>query len=151
CLPLGVRHHEHVQPGIDRLRAIQHRSPLDKTMAVPVSNNEAVKTHLVFQHFCQQILVAMHAFTMPAVKRRHNSLNTCFYRTHITSSVNITQYSFVILVIAAIYTVHCAAITQEMSRRGNHMILIENLFCRSLTLEPYHHLTRVGTDNFGIF
>ena len=53
-LPLR-RHHEHVDAGVDRLRALVLRAALHFVDAVPVADDDAVEAHALLQHVREQV------------------------------------------------------------------------------------------------
>ncbi len=62
----AVRGHQHVDTGIDRVRAAESRTARHLTVPVPVSDHEAVEPHSPFEHVSQQPTVAVHLHSLPA-------------------------------------------------------------------------------------
>ena len=54
----AVRHHEHVEAGVERLRAVVVGATRHLTVAVPVAHREAVGVHALLEHVGHQALVA---------------------------------------------------------------------------------------------
>ena len=62
----AVRRHIHVEAGINCCGAVFICTPLNFSMAIPVANDETVKSHSPLQHIGQQIFVPMERLTAPA-------------------------------------------------------------------------------------
>src|SRR3546814_14970381 len=60
--------HIHVEPGVDRLRAVGDAASRDLAVAVPIADDEALEPHLALERVGQQSLVAVGLASVPARK-----------------------------------------------------------------------------------
>src|SRR5678809_652573 len=74
ALPV-IRHHEDVDAGIHRLRALVLRAALHFVDAVPVADDEAVEARGLLQHVGDQVRRAVDLPSIPGVVRRHDRLH----------------------------------------------------------------------------
>ena len=113
------RHHQNIDAGVKGRSTVLVAAARQLAMTIPVADHNAIKPQPVFQYVSQQILVAVHFLTLPAVKGRHNSLHTGFNSTEITLRMQPHQFGFTEAVIALIFACVCAAITQIMFSGGD--------------------------------
>ncbi len=67
-----LRRVEDVEPRLESLGAIGIGAARNLAMRVPVTHDEAVKSHLALQHVCHQRLVGMHLHTVPRIVGCHD-------------------------------------------------------------------------------
>src|SRR3546814_4168828 len=83
----SVGRHEHVEPGVDRLRAVGDATPRDLPMAVPVADDEALEPHFFLERVGEQPLVAVMLDPLPAREARHHGQRDGVDRRGITPGV----------------------------------------------------------------
>src|SRR2546427_2117492 len=86
-----VGNHEHVDTGIERLRAAKIRAAGNLSMPVPVADDEAVESHSPFEHVCEEFPIAVHLAALPTALRNHDGLDAGFDRVDVTARMNIAK------------------------------------------------------------
>ena len=71
-----LRHHEDVEACVDRFWAVLIGTARDTAMAVPITNDQAVKAHFDFEQFGEIRLTAVHLLAIDAAERGHDRLRT---------------------------------------------------------------------------
>ena len=84
-------HHQHIDTGVNCLRATLVGTTLNLPYTIPVTNNKTIKIHLLFKHICQQLLMTMQLLSIPTIKRGHHRLHIGFKRGYIALTMLIEE------------------------------------------------------------
>ena len=120
-------------------------------MTVPVTHQQAVKTHLILQCPGQQLPASVHLDTIHATKRNHNGLHTGIKSRHVTLCMNINDFFFAGNSVALVLPVQCSTIAKKMLGCRQHVSGAEKVFCSDFTLNTLYHLSRVFAHDDRVF
>ena len=134
----AVGRHEHVEPGVDRLRAIGDAASRNLPMPVPVADDEARKAHLVIERVGEQPLIAVMLDTLPAREARHHGQRAGVDRGGVAHRVFRDQFLFVDLGIALVLALERPAVGEEMLGGCRDMARVDRLSRDQRPLQPEH-------------
>ena len=147
-----IRHHHHVDAGVDRLRAAVVLATGHLADAVPVGHHEAVEAHLLLQGHGQQVAGAVHLAVVlaggdvvPAVERGHHRLHAGLDGTVVPLPVHVDHLRLRDQRIALVLAAVGGAVADEMLGGGDHVAV--------LVQQPLHALDvggRVFADQRGL-
>jgi len=116
-----LRCHEHIDPGIEGLRATARGAAGNLRVAVPIADQKAVETHPALQHFLKQIGISMHFQAIPRTEGHHRRLRAAAERGAVAGGMDPRQLGLAHLGIALVHAAGGAAVAQKVLGGGQHL------------------------------
>ena len=87
----GLRHHEHVDPGVHGHRGGFRVIVSQRIDPVPVRDHEPAETHLLLQHLLDEVPVRVALLAVPAAQRHHDGQDSGLQRRRVGRNVEAPQ------------------------------------------------------------
>ncbi len=147
-----VGHHDEINSGIDRLRAVPFGATRHLLDAVPVADDKSVESEPLLQHVADEVGVAVHLAPMLASRgvgeariAHHHRLNIGLECAVISGCMGSVEVRLGRSRFALVLAVPGSAVAQVMLGRGQH-----GRRRTELTLEAAHHRFAIGPNQVGI-
>ena len=147
----GVRGHEHVEPGVDRIGAAVGPAAGQGGMGVPVADQQALEAQRSPQDVGQQRPVAGVLGSIPAREGHHDRQDAGVDGLAVAGQVDVDQFLFGHRCIAPVATVGGSAVGEEMLGRSHDIAGRQTDAVAQFALQSAHEGGGIGSGDTRLF